>query len=148
MASLFSTIRDTLKTVAETVMTPAQVVLGNLDLSTNKTWLAQLAATGPWLFISSEYGDLNGYDMNGNFDVDGYLFFAHAQHQSYDLKDISDLKAQLFVAWVTYSQFTRGGVLGPFRLKWGKPRPRTDLSPNVWCVEIVLTFTCVADGVD
>lgn len=148
MSSLFTTIRERIQSVAQGEMASGQVKLGNMDLTSNKTWLADLFTTGPWLLISSEYGDLNGYDFNGNFFVDAYLFFAAPQHQDYDFTDISDLKANLFVAWVTYSEFVKGGVLGPFRLKWGKPRPRTDLAPNVWCVEINFTFTCVADGVN
>jgi hypothetical protein len=149
MSSLFTTIRQRLQSVALTAgIASGQCKLGNMDLSGNKTWLADLASSGPWLFISSDYGDVNGYDMNGNFFVDGYLFFAAPQHQDYDFTDIADLRADLIVAWNTYSEFTKGGVLGPFRTKWGKPKPRTDLGPNVWCVEINFIFTCVADGVD
>lgn len=149
MASLFTLIRQQLQTAAQSVSpflsTPSQVILGNYDFITagNKDFYKNLVSTGPWLFIASTEGEVEGFGFNGDFSLPAFMFYGAPQNEPFDFTQEEDWLSTLITAWIVAIRELLPNI--QFKVKWLRPKARTDLGPNVFQTEFKFTIPCVAD---
>ncbi len=147
MASIATVVRQRLKAEADALpgFTPSQNVLGAFDFAPAVDFFANIQTTGPWLFIRPEYGQADGPTSNSTFVVDCELIFGFTNDATQDFTGNSDLIALLEMAWMSYSPWTKGGVIGPREMTWQSPEVKWNIKPAVARTQISLTFAAVAD---
>ena len=150
MGSIFTTCRQAVKDAAEPVPPfnaphiVNQVVLGDYNWAAGSDFFGNIITTGPWLFIKPTKGEADGVKFNGMFEFNADMVYGFEDNMAYDWTAIDDIIAALVEAWVSYSKFVKGGVLGPFKLTWKEPEvkhnPMAD-GTSGFIARTVFTFT-------
>ena len=149
--NFISRVRLALQTAAQGVApfltTSSQVVLGSYNWSAGTNLWKNIITTGPWLFIKPPKGRADGITFNANFTLKMDLIYGFAGNQNHDWQAEDQYVANLVAAWTTYSEFVRGGNLGPFLLEWDEPEVADDQEgiAVVARTPFTLTMPMVAD---